>query len=56
MTKAIKEAQKYVEDFPSTYNAHEDRLTDSWEHKETVNKLLGHLRAVLEHVSKQKRK
>lgn len=43
----IKEAKKFLEDFPTSYDAHRDGLTDVWDHKETVNKLLHHLRAVL---------
>lgn len=45
---AVKEARKYLADYPASYDAHRDPLTDPYEHRDTVNKLLRHLRAVLE--------
>lgn len=44
---AVKEARKFIADFPASYNAHHDSLTDPYEHRETVNRLLWLLRGVL---------
>jgi hypothetical protein len=46
-SKAVKEAREYIDDFPLSYDAHKDGLNEHWDHCEAVNKLLAHLRAVL---------
>lgn len=53
MKKVLKDARAFVEEFSPGYDAHRDGLADVWDHKETVNKLLKHLRAVLEEAEKK---
>jgi hypothetical protein len=45
--RRVKEAKKYLEDFPENYNALRDGLASREDHAMTVNELLKHLRAVL---------
>ena len=53
--RVIALAEKYAKDFPLGYDAHRDGLTDAYEHRQTVNELLAHLRSVLFIVSADER-
>lgn len=36
----VKQALKIIEEFPASYDAHKDGLSEAWDHAENVNQLL----------------
>lgn len=54
LKKTLRDTKKLLDEFPDSYDATMDQLSDRREHAETVNRLLGSLRAFVELVEKQK--